>query len=194
MNDIKVTQTGKQISVVSPYNPAFVARAKEVGGKWDPSQRAWTFPVEAEDVVREALLEHYGYSEGSTETCTIRVRKPDSVSDTASSSTVIRVGGREVARAFDRDSGAKVADGVIVEQGGFGSGGSRKNPDVTENPDTVVRITEMPRTMADRLVSKHPEHIEIIEEADDRKRALEAERERLAARMAEIDRELADLG
>ena len=32
---------GGKALVVSPYNPDFVARVKALGGRWNPSERAW---------------------------------------------------------------------------------------------------------------------------------------------------------
>jgi hypothetical protein len=131
----------------------------------------------------------YGYWDGVIDEVNLVVYCEASKSVTCDS---FSLAGRSIARAFGRDSGAKTADGVIVLEGSFGSGGSVKNWTTRVSEGTVFRVLHVPRKKALELVA-NPEwwttKIEIESEKDKNdKSALLAERERLVARIAEIDR------
>jgi hypothetical protein len=74
-------------------------------------------------------------------------------------------GGRLVARAFDRDSGARLGDGVIILRGNATSGGSRKNWETRIQGGSIFEIRDLPRGMAGRLFNDLPSDavIEVIE-------------------------------
>jgi hypothetical protein len=54
------TRPNGKIEVTSPYNAAFVKDARNVGGAWDPSAKAWIFPPHREAAARELAARHYG--------------------------------------------------------------------------------------------------------------------------------------
>lgn len=138
--------SGERIKVQSPYNPDFVRSAKQIGGRWE--RPYWTFDRRDEDRVRDLCVRIYG--EGAANAggftapiarCTLRVTLGKSK---AWRPTSIVVAGRPVARIFGRDSGAKLADGVIVDSGSVHSGGSRKNPGICWDDDTVLIVRDVP--------------------------------------------------
>ena len=51
MEQVRITVTGSQMSVVSPYSPEFPPRAKELGGKWRAP--AWEFDARDEELERK---------------------------------------------------------------------------------------------------------------------------------------------
>lgn len=186
---ITITTSPTQVRVQAPFNRAFVTAAKFVGGRWTAPH--WTFDVRDEDRVRDLCLEHYGEDGRSpSERVTIRVAFPGGIGEYADS---IRLAGREVARAFGRDSGAKLGEGVILLSGKFDSGGSVKNWKTIVPVETIVLVRDVPRALADRLMadggldSEMATSVAIESEAPviDRQSLL-AERTRLVARIAEI--------
>lgn len=162
MPDIEITATtgDGRIAVKSPYNAVFVARARKLAGKWDPTTRRWVFPAEVTDAVRNALRDVYGQDDQPTRTVRLRVHYERAVDD--GSSGDVTVAGRQVARAFGRDSGAKLGDDVVVLRGGFSSGGSRKNWVITVRDGTVFDLLRIPEAIAHRLEGEHPDLCRIV--------------------------------
>jgi hypothetical protein len=72
------------------------------------------------------------------------------------------VAGREVARAFGRDSGAKLGPDVVVRAGGFHSGGSRKNWRITVKDGTSFDLLRLPVAMAHRMEDARPDLCRIV--------------------------------
>lgn len=193
---VKITNTGDgKITVVSPYNSIFVAEARRLGGKFQKDQ--WCFDARDESAVREACYRCYG-DDG------IRLHQVD-IRITASKclfadKAPISIFGRTVARAFGRDSGAKVGDGVVIEAGGFSSGGSAKNWGTRAEAGTTLIL----RDISAQLVKEYSGDdlvIEVIAERkevrvdDDRRPLVDlmAEAEQLTEERARIDARLATI-
>jgi len=199
MINVNITTTDGTVAVTSPYNGNFVVSARNLGGRWNAAAKAWEFDSRDEGDVRSLCLEIYGTDGSPVETCTLKISFPEGAYAQTDS---LAVAGRVIARAWGRDSGAKLGDGVRLIEGKFSSGGSRKNWDTNAARGTIVLVRDFPRPMAERIVSegfgdieenlRHC-HAEIIEEGNGSvdRAALEAERERLLARLAEIEKALA---
>lgn len=103
-----------------------------------------------------------------------------------------KLGGRTIARAYGRDTGAKAGDGVIVDAGKIDSAGSAKNWKTVAREGTVIRVLDVPRATAEALCAADHQayRVEIVGDAGpvavDRE-SLAAERNRLLARVVEID-------
>jgi hypothetical protein len=183
--NIQITVNGTTVAVKSPYNSEFVTTAKRYGGKWKNGQ--WVFDARDEERVRALCQEVYGTDGLSTGLCTIRAKYSGDWHDYADRGP-IEIAGRTIARAWGRDSGAKLGEGVVVLEGGFSSGGSMKNWTTRVIGETVVLVRDFPRATAERLIAEGAQHISIEPEAPVIDRAaLEAERAKLVARIAEID-------
>lgn len=187
-----ITVTGARLSVTAPYNSDFVAEAERLGGKWEPP--AWRFDARDEQRIRNICRDVYGSDGFTADLVTLRVEwHRKSYADKGP----IEIRGRTIARAFGRDSGAKLGDGIILLDGGFGSGGSVKNWETTVKDGTVVLVRDFPRAAAEKLVDEQPDEglksYAIEDEAApvDRE-ALGAERSRLLGRVAEINRLLGE--
>lgn len=191
---ITIEKNGSTIAVSAPYNSLFVTGAKPLNGKWNNNR--WIFDAREEALVRALCQEHYGTDGISApDLVTIRIRW-GSMAYTDHGPLSIR--GRPLARAFGRDSGAKLADGVVVIEGGFDSGGSMKNWDTRCRPGTTVLVHDVPRSVAEGAIA--------AQSADDNRQVsiecaekppladLSAERERLMERLAEIDAAIAEYG
>ena len=134
------------IAVDSPYNRDFIDRAKMTGGKW--SGGVWEFPVENEAEVRNLCMDIYGSDGERDETCTVLVefsRDCPASFYTTGSRQPLTVSGVHMASAFGRDSGARLADGVILVGGAVDSGGSVKNYHVWVEPGSVFKVRNFPR-------------------------------------------------
>jgi hypothetical protein len=54
------TRANGKIAVSAPFNDAFRAEARALGGAWDPTAKEWVFPPHREQQVRAAAARHYG--------------------------------------------------------------------------------------------------------------------------------------
>lgn len=189
-SSIRITRSTDQLRIASPYSPDLPPRARNLSGRWDSANHVWVFPLAAEPQVRDLYLDVYGqWDDMPVDTVTLLCRATDEYYVRQGSVTL---GGRVIATAFGRDSGARTAEGVIVVEGGFRSGGSTKNWCTVALKSTAFRLLDVPRAKAEALAAA-PEWCDsvTIEEtqappAVDRD-VLIAERTRLAARIAEID-------
>lgn len=186
---VQITRIGSFLSVSSPYNAEFVAQAKRLGGKW--SNGAWRFDARDDERVSALCRDVYGTDGTTADLVTLRVTWNQ---DQAEYVDALSAHGRTIARATGRDSGARLGDGVVLLSGGFRSGGSMKNWYTQAVAGTVVLVRDFPRTAADELVAGDAVYrtysIEPEAPVVDRD-ALQAERDRLVARIAEIDALLA---
>lgn len=201
---IRINSDKPVVRVISPYNGAFVSAAHDLGGKWDSGLKCWDFDARDEERVRDLCRAVYGDDGVQRDTCTLRV---EWINIGCADQDAIVVHGRPIARAVGRDSGAKLADGVVLLAGRFGSSGSRKNWTTVVAAGTVVLVRDFPRAEAERRVTEQPqknrrysiERGEALHEtahaavSGNQRTQLEHERERLTARLAEIEAELAAL-
>lgn len=166
-----------RIAVYSPYTPQFVSAARATGGQWDASIKAWIFPAEATKRVRELLRQIYGTDDQtSAKAVRLRITVPDIYTperrmwqgmDESNKPLSIFIGGREIAWAYHRDSGAKIGADIIVLSGGFTSGGSRKNPCCSVKDGTVFDILRLAEPKALELVAEFPEICQIVTDDGD---------------------------
>lgn len=189
---ITITVADGLTNVVSPFHPDFAPRARALGGKW--MDRSWRFDTRDEQRVRELCREIYG-TDGSpilaADLITVRISFDSNISV---SKSAIFLGGRCVARATGRDSGARIGDGVVFLEGRPKSGGSVKNWETVIPAGCVAEIRDVPRSKLEDIESEISGDglVEIVDAAPQIDRpALAAERDRLVARLAEIDAALA---
>ena len=187
---ISIKRTPTQITIASPYSPDLPARARQLSGRWDRANGVWVFPLAAEPQVEGLYRDIYGSWDLPTETvtliCTVQPGGAGEHNDGLS------LHGRVIARASGRDSGARTAEGVVVLEGGFSSGGSAKNWRTCAGGGTRFRLLDVPREKANAMVTDPRWCSKIEIEAASQpiapnREALIAERTILAARMAEID-------
>lgn len=171
--------------MAAPYDPTFPKRARELGGDWKPDNKTWVFAARDEQRVRDLCREIYGTDGAPTPTVTARVdcAKTDTEFDRE-----LRLLGRRLAYRPGRDTHVVLGDGVIVLAGGFPScGGSVKNPRLEFEEGTVLEVRDVPASapgIDHRAVT-------VVAAGEPDREALEAERARLVARIAEIDAALA---
>ena len=143
---IQITKSGTDLLVQTPHmNTNFNKRLRDMGGRWESP--AWRVDARNEALVRAALKRSYG-GDGEGE--------PDTVSlqchiEKDSWQGPVEVAGRVIARAFGRDSSAKLGEGVVRLEGSVTSGGSRANWRTVV--DAVVVIHDCPRKVAEKAMA-----------------------------------------
>jgi hypothetical protein len=175
--NVHVTVADNTVTLTAPYNPDLPARARALGGKFERATKAWRFDARDEGRVRELARDIYGTDGRPAETVTVRVHLVNWHRE-----NTIYLFGREIATRRTRDSPVQLGQGVVLIQGGFASrGGSGTYPELEPEPGTVVEVRDVPAGHSDIT-----DDITIVDTVIDQA-ALRAERERLVARLAEID-------
>lgn len=178
--------------ITSPYNTDFVARIKKCGGRWDSAKRVWAINAEALEAARTAMMDVYGETDEAPagELVTLVIKFAEGCE--SKSRQPLTVAGRVIARAFGRDSGATLGEDVAFVAGGPDSGGSNAHWLVTVTPGSICEVYNVPRTKADEVIADPPNGMEIaIKSAKIDAAALKDERDKLLARLAEINKLLA---
>lgn len=179
-----ITITDNRAAVVAPYHPQFVKRVKLLGGKWDALNRTWNVPANAVDSVRSIMRTIYGRDDlFAGETLTVRLNFRESYSVCHAPITML---GRTLASASGRNSGARIGDDVQFLAGAPTSGGSVKYWTTIIPSDSLVRLPDIPKVLIDS--AELPDAVDMeIEKSDVNTVALAEEREKLLARITEID-------
>ena len=179
--NIQIEKNENIISVTADYNDEFVKVAHTMGGKWhSPS---WVFDIREEDLVRSTCLKIYGTDGVNADLVDVQITLNDF---DAKKCAPIVIFGKTVARAFGRDSGAKIGTGIVIKSGKFGSGGSAKNWLTIAEDGTSFIMRDVSRSLVEANMEKSIQ-AEIISETDIDIEALKAEKEKLVARLAEIE-------
>ena len=122
---MNVIRTDSVLLVESHFNPKLPARAKKLGGRWDPDSKAWVFDPRDENRVAELYQSIYGYwdteGEPPSDAVTVQITANYEISKLR---TGIFFLGRLIAMASGRDSGAGLGPGIILDNGSVTSGGS----------------------------------------------------------------------
>ena len=186
---LNIITIGKTSSVLCPYNPEFVRKAKNLGGKWHKPY--WQFSSLDEPRVRELCKKLYGSDGVTCDQVTLKIEwLAERVCEPHASKMV-----REGRTIFSDHAGGHLGDGVVLLEGDISIEGGR----ITVEAGTVCLIREFPRASADKAVlsmEKIPPaelrvRYSIVEEAEEEaaaRAAMVAERAALAARMAALDK------
>lgn len=163
---VSVKVNEQKVFVSSPYNREFVKRARELGGKWEND--VWQFDARDEARVRELCLRIYGTDGTPTPLATIQINLDAAMRHNRSDDELI-VGPVTVLKKFNRDSAPKLGTGCVVIGGGLKSyGGSRNNPKITYESDTIIEVRGVPQIIANKLAIELPEaYAIIVGKADD---------------------------
>lgn len=183
MADFEIKLSDGKAYIYTPYNNDFVRRVKLLGGRWNASKRCWTIDERDVQDVRNAMREVYGRDDMPvTETVDVELTFVETVEERCAPVTIM---GRTIASAFGRDSCAKIGDDVMFTAGAPESTGSAKNWYTTIPAGCVVKLVRLPKAMAESSVPDGVK-VRILGEEVNRDELL-AEKEKLLARIAEID-------
>ena len=183
---MKITIENERARIYTPYNAEFVSRIKNIGGrKWNASEKCWEVPKTEVNTVREYMLEIFGETDlGTGERVTVKVTFNDDAVATCGSIVLF---GKTVARATGRDSGARNGDDATLVFGKIGSGGSARYWTTEIDEGAVIKLRNVPKAALD-IDTEYDVTVEILEEAEIDRNALIEERERLLARLEEINK------
>ena len=176
--------------VFTPYNAEFVARVKNIGGRrWNSAERCWMVPESEIETVRGIMQDIFNETDqvDDGERVTVKVTFLDDAKANRASVTLF---GKTLARATGRDSGARVGDDVTLISGNIDSGGSMAHWITIIKEGTVLKVRNVPRAALERETNLNVT-VEILEDAGIDRAALVAEKEKLMARLNEIDKLLA---
>ncbi len=186
MGQIKVYATGNgSAAIVTPYSPTFVRRVKAIGGSWNGS--AWVVAPENEIYARDLLVELFGTDGTDTDLVDVKVVLPEGLSVDLEP---IFLFGKLIASARSRDSGASVDSEVAILEGKADSGGSAKHWSTTLSAPTTLVMHKVPRMAVQRMLNwedSYGNFIILETNKEIARRHLLEEKERLTARLAEID-------
>ena len=177
--------------ISSPFNSDFIDKIHSIGSaKWERQLRAWSVPVTELDSVKGMLREVYGTdgSENIENKVNIKLTTDDDVDldDIQEDPMTMTLFGREIMRAYSRDSGVKVAPDVTVV-GDYGSGGSRNHPTIWFGKGAEIYIYKVPESLAKKAKVPHMT-VEIISEPEVDRQALLDEKKKLLKRLDEIEK------
>lgn len=189
MNEIRISFENGRACIHSPYNADYVKSIKKIGGaRWNAEDRCWCVPEHMVSAAREILMQTYGYTDQTpNETVTLQLTFNEYQAALREPCTYF---GKTVAKAYGRDSGAKVGDDVALISGRIASGGSVKNWTSYIYEGTVVKLYNVNKAIYEREIaniSADEITVEIVDESVINEPELRAERERLLQRIAEID-------
>ncbi|WP_304333718.1 hypothetical protein [Conchiformibius steedae] len=180
---VRIERTDSQIIITAPYNAEFISHAHNYAGKFNAETKAWSFDIRDEAYVLEACYLAYGEDGVRYNKCDVQITLPNGYS--VEQGTIVFFG-RQIARAFGRDSGAKLFDGVVVKKGGFTSGGSRKDWTTCARKGTQIILRDVSLPLVEWETDAETYGDAVVEILGG-ERDLQAERAELLARLAEID-------
>ena len=176
--------------VFTPYNSEFVSKIKNVGGrKWNGAEKCWMVPESEVGVVRDIMMHIWGETDipDDNKRVTVEVTFDDEFSARWDD---VMLFGKVIAHATGRDSGAKVGDDVTLISGRVTSGGSVKNWYSVVKKGTVVHVRNVPENLVASMDGCVGLTVKVLPEREKDITALLAEKEKLLARLAEIEKEL----
>ena len=177
---MKITIIDTAAYLDTPYNPEFVSQIKNIGGaRWDSSRREWKIPAACVEQAREIMRRVFGECDLPDETRRVNVKLTFSESICGNTRESLIIFGKQIARAYGRDSGAVVGGDVSFIEGKPTSDGA------------VALLRNVPESILHEDLPDGVTYEIMPEEAAPNREALLAEKARLTARLAEIDKLLA---
>jgi len=188
---MKITVENGIARIFTPYNAEFVSKVKNIGGrKWDSDNRCWMVPETEIEAVRQYMMDVYGETDlpSEDEKITVKVIFNDEAHGDRESVVLF---GKTIARAWGRDSGAKIGEDVTLISGSINSGGSVKNWRTVVKAGSVFTIRNLSKA-ALNLKTDYDVTAEEVKTGGVDRQALVEEKEKLLARLAEIEKLLAE--
>jgi len=186
MCNFEIESKGETIYITTPYNPNFVAKVKRTGAKWDGASKRWHTDARNIEIVRGIMREVYGRDDSTQETVSVRIILNRALGIYGAPIVLF---GKTVASASGRDSGARLGEGVAFERGAANSGGSVKNWTTRISENSIIVLHDVPKQAVAEKLNWEDDMgtFEIINNDKVDQDALRAEKDRLLARIAEID-------
>lgn len=157
IKSISVETNDKNVMVSSPYNTLFTEEAKILGGRWKDGQ--WFFDLRDQKEVEDLVFKVYGELYEKQNLVDLEVTYNPGGHHTFRSYSggddyIITLFGQKIAAAKGRDSGAKLASGIVLKSGGFGSSGSAKNWYTKAEADTTIVLRDISKQLVDEFLQE----------------------------------------
>jgi len=191
--DVTIT-VGTKVAVSAPYAPSFVDKARKIGGSFDRPAKVWEFDPRSEQAARDLCKQVYGSDGSDNDQPRVTIRIPLDGPNVKE----FRPAGEALVWRRYRDEPVRFAPHVVLVAGDFPSrGGSVANPRLDPDDGTVIEVRDLPPGTAQKITDDWgTAEIVAAPPADDaaaRINALHKERDSLAARITQIDAELAQM-
>lgn len=145
---MKITIIDTAAYLDTPYNPEFVSQIKNIGGaRWDSSRREWKIPAACVEQAREIMRRVFGECDLPDETRRVNVKLTFSESVCGNTRESLIIFGKQIARAYGRDSGAVVGGDVSFIEGKPTSDGSRANYYARVPAGAVALLRNVPESI-----------------------------------------------
>ena len=185
MSTVKIETIDNRIYLTAPYTDRLPSRAKAIGGRWSPAEKAWHFDPRDEQRVRDLAISIFGTDGTNADLVDVRLiakRADDEFS-------AIELGGRTIAERRRRDDPVTLGDGVVRVSGTFTPGGTRtggsvRYPHFGWDEDLILEVRDIPRSVVEGDLPDFT--LEIIVDRLDHD-ALRAENARIEERLREIE-------
>ncbi len=190
---VNITFEDDKAYIETPYNELFVQEMHKYGdAHFDRYDRCWVVPVRYIEKVRETLRLIYGEDDQGETT----VNKIDVVltfrSDVSERREIVMFG-RVICKAFSRDGGGRLGDGVELLEGEITSGGSIKNPCAVIKKDAKLLIQRVDLNFYESEKDSYGDSVEIenLGTMSTMRDDLLEEKRRIETRLKEINELLA---
>lgn len=147
LTGVTVRQQGSSLAVTCPWNPAFIAEARQLRGKWDAASRAWVFrEVQLHSQVR-ALLSEIFCADGTEAPGVDVLLDVHQFLSTSGPVELIEIGGRRVlsvhpdSAGHQLDASASVVHGEVQVRDGL----------LVCSRDLILEILCLPEAALDSL-------------------------------------------
>lgn len=150
--EIKHFLNKETVALVAPYHPDIVNAMRALNGSFDRVNGYWLVDEDDENTLRELAKDVFGTDDfASSEKATVRLTFKKTISEEHGS---IFLGGREIAKASGRDSGAKLGEKVVLIDGKLpSSGGSVKNWKTVIFENSVLDLRKLPLDAAKKMIA-----------------------------------------
>lgn len=187
---VEIEFKNNQMYVHTPYNREFISESHMYNGKFNASEKAWVFDVRDEQNIRQVLFKIFGTDGSPAELCTARITV---VRELEAENESIILGGRVIARATDRDSGARPGDGIVFINKKPQSGGSVKYWKTIIEPGTVFEIRDIPAAVVEMLRNNDRLETELVNDTSASVSETERKIAALTAQREQIDQQIREL-
>ena len=145
-----LSSTTTTISTSFPFNRGFIDDAKALGGRWNPEDKTWVFPLSERDAVYGLVKDHYGYDPEDEATVTVTATAREFISH---DDRTLIFGTRKIAYCYGNRDDVKVGSGVKLVAGYIRNSCSRKRACLSIDAGTTLRITGFRKSALDKIDS-----------------------------------------
>lgn len=133
-----------QIYTYTEYNKEFIAAAKRLGGRWNSTEKSWTFKEDLEEEVTNLLTDFFGYQQEKMNII-VDISKEECFDNDTYTSV-----GKQWFQRRGRDSEVRLHHdiSIITGTGFYNRGGSMKYPTIgNPSSDLQLLVRNVPKNL-----------------------------------------------